>query len=421
MPTTSFESSIPSSTRNLRVRNSNSTPRMRLRAIVTILAAVAAASMLPGAATSLAAQQPIAPVTDTVLRLSLSAGRSLPLTTADPITRVAVANPEIADVVVVSERDLVINGKTNGETDIVLWSGTRPRVHYRVTVRAPSDRRMVMLAVRLAEVRRDVLRQIGVSGLHTSKDGSTRAGTGLFRSDNAIAQDGKITLPGEGKFLSILSDFGTKQFLAFLETEEQSGNARLLAEPNLLAADRDSASFLAGGELPIPVVQGGVAGGGQAPVTIQYREFGIRLRFSPDIVSDSIIKLFVRPEVSSLDYGNAILLNGFRIPALRTRRVESTVDIRRDQSIIISGLFNEERERVRTGVPLLMDVPILGALFSSSRWQNSETELLVIVTPTIIDPSAPGGELILPIRPDSRTPALDALRKRLPADTVKQR
>ena len=97
------------------------------------------------------------------------------------------------------------------------------------------------------------------------------------------------------------------------------------------------------------------------------------------------------------------------------------MDIRRDQSIIISGLFNEERERVRTGVPLLMDVPILGALFSSSRWQNSETELLVIVTPTIIDPSAPGGELILPIRPDSRTPALDALRKRLPADTVKQR
>ncbi|WP_396201001.1 type II and III secretion system protein family protein [Gemmatimonas sp.] len=380
----------------------------------------AASILLAAASTTAVAQGPSRPVTDTILRLSLSAGRSLPLTTADPITRVAVANPEIADVVVVSERDLVINGKVNGETDIVLWSGTRPRVHYRVTVRAPSDRRMVMLAVRLAEVRRDVLRQVGVSALHTNKDGGTRTGTGLFRNDNAIGADGKITIPGEGKFLSILSDLGTKQFLAFLETEEQSGNARLLAEPNLLAADRDSASFLAGGELPIPVVQAGVAGAGQAPVTIQYREFGIRLRFSPDIVSDSIIKLFVRPEVSSLDYGNAILLNGFRIPAFRTRRVESTVDIRRDQSIIISGLFNEDRERVRTGVPLLMNVPILGALFSSSRWQNSETELLVIVTPTIIDPAAPGGELILPIRPDSRTPALDALRKRLPADTLKR-
>ena len=403
------------------MRNSSPTSRRRLRATVAIIAAITVAWVMPGAASSLAAQPPSAPATDTVLRLSLSAGRSLPLTTADPITRVAVANPEIADVVVVSERDIVINGKANGETDIVLWSGTRPRVHYRVTVRAPSDRRMVMLAVRLAEVRRDVLQQIGVSGLHTSKNGNTRAGTGLFRNDNALAADGKVVIPGEGKFLSILSDFGTKQFLAFLEAEEQSGNARLLAEPNLLAADRDSASFLAGGELPIPVVQGGVAGGGQAPVTIQYREFGVRLRFSPDIVSDSIIKLFVRPEVSSLDYGNAILLNGFRIPALRTRRIESTVDIRRDQSIIISGLFNEERERVRTGVPFLMNVPILGMLFSSNRWQNSETELLVIVTPTIIDPAAPGEELILPIRVDSRTPALDALRKRLPADTVKRR
>ena len=403
------------------MRNSSPTSRRRLRATVAIIAAITVAWVMPGAASSLAAQPPSAPATDTVLRLSLSAGRSLPLTTADPITRVAVANPEIADVVVVSERDIVINGKANGETDIVLWSGTRPRVHYRVTVRAPSDRRMVMLAVRLAEVRRDVLQQIGVSGLHTSKNGNTRAGTGLFRNDNALAADGKVVIPGEGKFLSILSDFGTTQFLAFLEAEEQSGNARLLAEPNLLAADRDSASFLAGGELPIPVVQGGVAGGGQAPVTIQYREFGVRLRFSPDIVSDSIIKLFVRPEVSSLDYGNAILLNGFRIPALRTRRIESTVDIRRDQSIIISGLFNEERERVRTGVPFLMNVPILGMLFSSNRWQNSETELLVIVTPTIIDPAAPGEELILPIRVDSRTPALDALRKRLPADTVKRR
>jgi pilus assembly protein CpaC len=197
----------------------------------------------------------------------------------------------------------------------------------------------------------------------------------------------------------------------------------LLAEPNLLAADRDSASFLAGGELPVPVVQGGglTAGAGvQAPVTIQYREFGVRLRFAPNIVSDSVITLYVRPEVSSLDYSNAITLSGFRIPALRSRRVESSVDIRRDQSVILSGLFNDERERVRTGVPLLMNLPILGALFSSSRWQSSETELLVIVTPTIVDPAHLGDELTLPLLRDQRTPAIELLRKRLPADTTRR-
>lgn len=114
------------------------------------------------------------------------------------------------------------------------------------------------------------------------------------------------------------------------------------------------------------------------------------------------------------------MLNGFRIPALRTRRVESTVDIRRDQSVILSGLFNEERERVRTGIPLLMNIPILGALFSSTRWQNSESELLVVVTPRVIDPASIDGQLVLPIRPDSTVPALEALRKRLPPDTTKK-
>lgn len=360
---------------------------------------------------------------ENILRISLVAGRSHPLTTPDPITRVAVANPDVADVVVVSERDLVINGKVNGETDIVLWAGERPRIHYRVTVRAAADRRMVLLAVRLAEVRRDVLRNFGVSGLYRDKSGDTRAGTGIFKSDNSVRSDGSIQIPGESRFLTILSDFGTQQFLGFLEAEEQGGRARLLAEPNLLTADRDSASFLAGGEFPVPVIQGGLASGagGQLPVTIQFREFGIRLSFKPDILSDSIIKLAVNPEVSSLDYTNAVLLGGFRIPALRTRRVSSTVDIRKDQSVILSGLFNEERERVRNGIPFLMNIPILGALFGSTRWQNSETELLVIVTPRIIDPARIDNDLVLPIRPDTTLPAREAIQKRLPATVPAKR
>lgn len=359
---------------------------------------------------------------DSIHRINLSVGRSLPISSKQPVLKVAVANPDIATVVVVTEHDVLISGKALGETDVVVWVTGQPRMHYRVSVRTPNDRQLVLLSVRLAEIRRDVLRQVGTSGLHTSKQGNTRVGSGVFRNDKARDADGAVQLPSDTRFLSILSDFGTKQFLALLEAETQSGRARLLAEPNLLAADRDSASFLAGGELPVPVVQGGLGGvaGIGVPVTIQYREFGVRLRFAPTIVSDSVITLHVRPEVSSLDYSNAVTLSGFRIPALRSRRVESSVDIRRDQSVILSGLFNDEREQVRTGIPLLMNLPVLGGLFGSTRWQSSETELLVIVTPTIVDPSRVGDELTLPLLRDARTPALDVLRKRLPADTARK-
>ncbi len=372
--------------------------------------------------TSVPASAQPSPPSDSIHRINLSVGRSFPIASKEPVLKVAVANPDIATVVVITEHDVLISGKALGETDVVIWATGQPRTHYRVSIRTPNDRQLVLLSVRLAEIRRDVLRQVGVSGLHTSTQGNTRVGTGVFKNDDARTSDGGVRLPTDTRFLSILSDFGTKQFLALLQAEEQSGRARLLAEPNLLAADRDSASFLAGGELPVPVVQGGLGGaaGVGIPVTIQYREFGVRLRFAPTIVSDSVITLYVRPEVSSLDYSNAVTLSGFRIPALRSRRVESSVDIRRDQSVILSGLFNEEREQVRTGIPLLMHLPVLGSLFGSTRWQSSETELLVIVTPTIIDPSKIGDELTLPLLRDARTPALDVLRKRLPADTVRK-
>ena len=131
-----------------------------------------------------------------------------------------------------------------------------------------------------------------------------------------------------------------------------------------MTANRQEGNFLAGGEIPVPIAQPGQ--GGATFVTITYREFGIRLRFVPEILSDSLITLAVRPEVSTLDYTNAVIIAGFRVPALRTRRVETTVDVRPNESLIISGLMSEDRERVRNGIPLLMDIPILGALFSST-------------------------------------------------------
>jgi pilus assembly protein CpaC len=347
-----------------------------------------------------------------VTPVDLPVGRSLPLQTAVPITRVSIATPEVADVIVISERELVINSIKSGETDAIVWLADGTRTHYRISVHSPSDRMQIGIAIKFAEVRRDAIRQLGLSGYFRDQD--TRVGTGLFRSDNAFEKEtGNIIIPSAANFLTVLSDFGTDKVLAFIEAEEQKGNARLLAEPNLLAGNKDTASFLAGGELPIPVIQPGAAGG-QGQVTIQYREFGIRLGFRGEVISDSLIKLQLVPEVSSLDYTNAVTLQGFRIPAFRTRRVNTTVDVRRNQSLIVSGMFAGENENVRTGIPVLKDIPILGALFSSSRWQRNETGLLVVVTPIIIDPMSPRAQDVLRFLPDTARPAIDAIRKRLP-------
>jgi pilus assembly protein CpaC len=372
--------------------------------LLTLVASVALLSSSAGAqpSTSAAAGE--------IRTLELTAGRSLPITGSGVISKVTVVNPTIADVVVISESEVVFNGIAQGETDIILWSKTAPRRHYRVVVRNNAERRQILLSVKFAEVRKDALRQIGTSLLYKASSGSPRVGTGAFNSNANLDANGKAVIPSDAKYLTILNTFNSKDLLALLDAEESSGNARSLAEPNLMAANREEASFLAGGEIPVPVVQGGT--GGQQAVTIQYREFGVRLNFTAEVLSDSLIKLKVRPEVSALDYTNGVSIGGFRVPALRTQRVESTVDVLQNRSLIISGLFNEEREQVKTGLPFLSSIPILGSLFSSQRWSNNESELIVVVTPVIIDPNNPRAADQIKIAPrDNATPAAAALER----------
>jgi len=342
-----------------------------------------------------------------IIRIALPAGRSYPIRTNVPVTRVSVANPTIADVVVIGERDLVINARAAGETDVIMWTG-ETRQHYRVLVNPPTDRRQVSLGIVFAEVRRDALLNYGLSAVY--RDKNVRVGTGVLNSDDPTT--GRPIVTGDRSFLTVLTNFGSNDVLAFIEAEQTRGNARLLARPNLMSANRQEANFLAGGEIPVPIAQPGQ--GGQTFVTISYREFGIRLRFTPEILSDSLITLAVRPEVSTLDYANAITISGFRIPALQTRRVETTVDVKPSQSLIISGLMSETRDRSRTGIPLLMDIPILGALFSSTRWQKNETELLVVVTPTIVDPTHPPARDVLRQLPDTTLPAREVIEESNP-------
>jgi pilus assembly protein CpaC len=290
---------------------------------------------------------------------------------------------------------------------VIIWQGEARR-HYRVLVNPPTDRRQVSLGIIFAEVRKDALRELGLSAVY--RTGDVRVGTGLFGSDAPIDQStGTVTLPSDSRFLTVLTSLGTRDLLALLEAEESKGNARLLARPNLMAANRTEGTFLAGGEIPIPFASPGQ--GGQSFVTIMYREYGIRLKFTPDILSDSLVTLVVAPEVSTLDYANSVLISGFRVPALQTRKMSTTVDVQPNQSLIISGLMSENRDKVRTGVPFLMDIPILGQLFSSTRWQSSESELLVLVTPVIVDPTRPRARDILRILPDTTVPAREVLEE----------
>jgi pilus assembly protein CpaC len=346
-----------------------------------------------------------------VTPLQLTIGRSYPISTPTALTHVSVANPEVADLVVISEREVVINAKAAGETDAIVWQSNGTRQQYRVQVRSSAERKQIIVSIKFAEVRRDLLREIGLSGLY--RDSHVRAGTGVFENDAAL-QNGNLNIPQTGQFLSVLTDFGTDRLLGFLDLEETKGRSRTLAEPTLMASNREEATFLAGGELPIPVAQGGSSGDAASTrVTIQYKEFGVRLRFLGEILGDSLLKLSIRPEVSALDFSNAITISGFRIPAFTTRRVETTVDVRPNESLIISGLFNDSRERVKTGIPLLQDIPILGQLFSSTRWQRNETELLLVVTPVVVDPMRPRQQDLLRIKPDTALPARESIEMRL--------
>jgi Flp pilus assembly secretin CpaC len=322
---------------------------------------------------------------DEISPIEISVGRSIPMTTRTPIERVSVASPEVADVVVVAERELVVNAIGPGITDVIVWLTNGRKFHYRVNVHSPTDRKQVLLQVRIGEADRDLLRELGFSFLW--QDQHSRVGTNQFVFDPFDDETGEILVEDRNQFATVLSAGEVENLLALLDINEQSGRFRILAEPNLIAANGEEASFLAGGELPIPIAQATGTGGG-TQVTIQWREFGVRLTFTPEILSEELVKLKIVPEISNLDFGNAIEVSGFLVPALRTRRAGTTLDLRQGQTLAIAGLLNFQEESVNVGVPVLKDIPILGLLFSSQRMEQSETELLFLVTPTIVDPMA---------------------------------
>jgi pilus assembly protein CpaC len=167
---------------------------------------------------------------------------------------------------------------------------------------------------------------------------------------------------------------------------------QILAEPNLLTENGKEAEFLSGGEFPVPIVQGGAVG--SAPtVTVMFKQFGVSLKFTPELTDDGMIHLKVRPEVSALDYADAVTISGFLIPAISTRRADVQVALQDGQSFAIAGLEDDRVTNINGKVPVLGSIPLLGELFKSDSKNKSKTELLVLVTPHIINPIPKGAPL----------------------------
>jgi pilus assembly protein CpaC len=172
----------------------------------------------------------------------------------------------------------------------------------------------------------------------------------------------------------------------FIDALKEEGLLKVMAEPNLITLSGKTANFLAGGEFPVPVPQSGVAG---LTITVEYKPFGVGLSFTPTVLSNKKISMQVAPEVSELDFSNAITISGFVVPAVTTRRVSTVIELSDGQSFAIAGLLKDDIRQIVSKFPLLGDIPVLGALFRSSSFQKNETELIVIVTPHLVKPLDP--------------------------------
>jgi pilus assembly protein CpaC len=406
-----------------------------------------AAAAAPGAAPRAAA-----PVSTDI---DLLVGRSTVVNVGSPIARVSLTVPDIADAMVTAPGQLLIHGKQPGTISLFVWDRGGAITTYEVKVRRdlsalvdqmkqlfPGEpitvigsgkdvvvsgtvssqyvvekaatvaagyvekienvvnllkqqegvaSNQVMLRVRFAEVSRSAVQELGASFFANGfkKDWMGRAAPAGVPSPDFDAEKGLVF----SDFLNLFV-FNSKEGLGgVVRALQTKGMFQSLAEPNLIATNGKEASFLAGGEYPYPVVQ---SGNGNNSVTIMFKEFGVRLSFTPTVLGGDLIHLKVRPEVSSLDFANAVNIDGFRIPALSTRRTETEVELRDGQTFAIAGLLNNTLTNTMSKIPGIGDIPILGNLFRSKAHQKNQTELVVMITPVIMKRGSMGASEGLP-------------------------
>jgi pilus assembly protein CpaC len=395
------------------------------------------ATLLLGAA--LAASSPASAqvfITEAEGAVSLAIGTSAVLVSPVELNRVSIADPEVAEAVVMSPTEVLINGRNLGTTTFVVWDVVGVRHIYGVEVTADAsavERHLTTLfptenitvaargntlilsgRVSTAFVARRALELAEGSGAVVIDNLQTPAPSQILlqvqfaevsrsalRSlgNNVIDILNPDLITGDGDYRGVTDSDGTVE-LSLIESDshlravirafKETGDFKSLAEPALLALDGQQASFLAGGEFPFPILQGGQASNA---VTIEWREFGVRLNFTPSVTNIGNIRLDIAPEVSSLDFAGGLTLSGFQIPAILSRRAATQVELREGQHLAIAGLLDRSMQENIRKLPLLGDIPILGALFRSTDERQQVTELLVIVSPRVVEPVDQAPEL----------------------------
>jgi len=313
-----------------------------------------------------------------------------------------------------SHDQLILGGEANNALDaeqaVAIAKAMAPADTPLINLIKVAPIQQVMLKVRFVEASREAARDLGVNWFAANGKGTR----GVNIGSGAVTQVGQSPAPAPGgiplfqaagtltggngvPFVTGLVNLASKGanvdlLVTALETK---GLARRLAEPDLVALSGDTASFLAGGEVPVPVVQ--PSSGATPTITVDYKPFGVQLTFIPTVLANGIINLRLTPSVSQLDYINAIQNQGFLIPAITKREARTTIELRDGQSFAIAGLLQTEGLRNVSEVPWLGSVPVLGTLFRSSGYQKNETDLVVIVTPHLVTPSPPGQRLATPL------------------------
>jgi pilus assembly protein CpaC len=396
--------------------------------------------------------------------IRLKVGRSKVLKTPFALTRVSVADPDIADLILISEREIYINALAPGATNISMWGKSRftsatvtveadltllkEKLHQilpkeKIGAEAAGDSivlsgevsgpvaqstalalalpyaggkkekvvnvmhvggvQQVMLEVRVAEINRLVAERIGVNfnalapggNFGVNQINSLASVTDLTRVFTGVTGSSSTTAWTQGLSTGLAAMGGWTAagtlWTVFLDVLKQNNLGRVLAEPNLVTTSGQQASFLAGGEFPIPVPQSGT--GGSTTITVEYKKFGVQLEFTPTVLNDSKIAVKVHPTVSELDntFGQSfVLTGGYVVPGLRTREMNTQVEVNDGQTFAIAGLLSDTSRTIMKKFPVLGDIPILGVLFRSDEYQKNLTELVALVTPHLVKPMAPG-------------------------------
>jgi pilus assembly protein CpaC len=379
--------------------------------------------------------------------LHVFVGKSVLINLQSPVTRILSSNPAVVETLATSPTQVVVEGKAPGASSLILWDATGHSQMLDVTVDvnvsnlrtaleqaypgqhisvqsdgahliltgtvsdtkimddvgkmatayssgvvnsltvAPVHEQQVLLEVKFAEVDRTKLQQLGFNFFSTGAANTIGAvSTQQFSPPTLQTQGATSGATGSVNVTDLLNIFAFRPDVnlgATIRDLESKSILQILAEPNLLSLNGQKASFLAGGEFPVPIVQGGQSIG---VVTIQFRPFGVRLEFTAFVGKDNVIRLHVSPEVSTLDFSNAAIISGFTVPALSTRRAETEIELKDGQSFGIAGLLDNRAQVQLSKVPGIGDIPILGNLFRSRNISRSNSELVVLVTPRVVDP-----------------------------------